>query len=288
MSLPAAPPPVRGVWIGLARVAGRLVGIATLPVRAPLAVAAGSGHRGRAASGPSVAVARIVGDGPRIAVFVPPPGSGPGVWEPGRDATGATYPERLRDLLGWSTVELAVAATDVRDGSLALAAALQRLVERWPVAPERIVLVGYAAGGLLARGAVGVRGCAPEAWTDLLSAVVCLGTPSYAVSDPALIGPVGRLLDQQLSGIVALDDRAFDVPPVPGVDYLLVTNAALSRPNRVGRLLGELLWWRHRAPLRARETRDLFPTAERYEVPLGGASLANHPGVHSVLLERLA
>lgn len=283
MSLPDLPPAGVGLLRGMDRIVRGVAGVA----RGAGVARLGAERTPSAADGPIVRVARTVGATRRIAVFVPPPGSGPRVWEHGQDDTGATYPERLRDLLGWSTVELAVAPARVPDGSLALAGVLQRLVEQWPVEPERIVLVGHAVGGLLARGAAGVRHRAPLAWTDLLSEVVCLATPAYAASEP-LTGPVGRLLDQQLGGLVAVEDRVLDVPPAPGVDYMLVNDAALARPNRIGRLVGELLWWRRRAPRRPREARDLFPTAERYEVALHGASLANHPGVHSVLLERLA
>lgn len=283
---------------GIARLAGRMIGLARPMAAAPLALAAPLA-RVAAAPGPALAVVRTTGRSPRIAVFVPPPGAGPEIWDVARDTTGATYAERVHHLLDWSTVELRTGGHPLADASAALSGLLQRLVDGWPVDPERIVLVGYGAGGLVARGAAGLRRRGDTAWTDLLSEVICLSTPSYAVRDSGsplpgvplltdVVGAVGRRVDEQLAGLVAVDERVLDVPLLDGVDYVLVTDELTERPNRFGRVMGELMWWRHRRIGRPRDARDLFPTARRVALPTAAAPLANHPDVHSALLLWLA
>lgn len=295
-----SPGPRRGPLLGgIARLAGRVIGGLARPVAAAPRALTAPLARAAAAPGPAVAVVRTSGQGARIAVFVPPPGLGPEIWGIARDATGATYGERIRDLLGWSTVELRIGSQPLAETSVALSTLLQQVVDTWPVEPERIVLVGYGAGGLTARGAAGLRRRGDMAWTDLLTEVICLGTPSYAVRDsgsplpgvPVLtdvVGAVGRRVDEHLAGLVAVDDRVLDVPLLAGVDYLLVTDELTTRPNRVGRLVGELMWWRHRRVGSPRDARDLFPTARRVAVSTAVAPLVNHPDVHSGLLSWLA
>jgi len=258
----------------------RPVATAHLALTAPL----------RTAAGPEVVpveVVRSLGHAPRIAVFVPPPGAGPEIWHQGREATGATYPERVHELLGWSAVLLRTGAAPIPEGGVALGALLQRLCEQWPVEPERIALVGYGAGGLVARSAAGLH--APgHRWPALLTDVVAVDTPTLAVSAAGLPGGAGRRLEEQLAGLVVVEDRLLDVPLRPGVDYRVVGVCAAGRPWLAGRLLGELLWWRHRRPGRPRVARELFGTAERVEVAAGGAPLVNHPELHSALLHWLA
>jgi hypothetical protein len=289
VSLPTPPsrPLGPGVLGGLVRLAGRVLSLARPVAAAPLALAAPLTRPLVAGQGPAVEIVRTAGDGARIAVFVPPPGSGPEIWQEAREATGATYAERLRDLLGWSTVMLRTGGRPLPEASVALAALLQRTVEQWPVEPERLVLVGYGVGGLVARGAAGLR--APDlTWTDLLSEVVALGTPTYAAPDPSLPGGVASRFDEQLAGIVVGDDRLVDVPLREGVDYLVVSDRVATHPHRLGRLVGEALWWRRKRIGRPRDVRDLFPSAQRFELATAEAPLANHPQVHSALLHWLA
>ena len=292
----------RGLGVRVAGAVGlawRLTGLARQPVRASLALAAPLA-RGVTTAGP-VATLRHEGrevtpdqlaaaydGGGRLLVLLAPPGRSERLWEAGREATGATYAERLQQLLGWTPVHVRVSEADPVTAAVALSALLQRYVDALPSPPNRIVLLGSGAGGLLARNALGVAASGRPAWTSLVTDLVALGTTPWAVSSAPLSRGVGRTIDEQLAGIAVVPDEIAALAPAEGVGYVLVTDVALSRPNAVSRLLGELLWWRHKSPLRRRKVRDLFPAAERFELPTGGAPLSNHPDVHEALLRWLA
>ena len=224
----------------------------------------------------------------RILVLVPGAGEDERVWHTAVEQTGASYGDRLAHLLGWTPVALRHdLGADPAGSGLELSALLQQLVDGWPVEPDRIVLLGHGAGGLVARSACAVRAVGRIPWTDLLTEVVALGTPYLAVSRQPLSRGVGRAIDEALAGIVVAGPELVDVPPFPGVDYVLITDRVQSRGNPIGRALGELLWWRHRQPLGRREVHDLFPTAERFEVATTRQPLVNHTDVHDALLRWL-
>lgn len=302
---PAGPEPTprRGFGV-LARLAWRLTGLARAPLAAPAALAgpiiravapaepatASLRHGGRDVTPEQLAAAYDggVGGAGRHLVLVPPPGRDERVWESGGDLTGATYAGRLEELLGWRPVHVRVGDGDAVEQAVALSGLLQRYVDALASPPERIVLLGYAGGGLLARNALGVETLGSPPWTSLVTELLALGTAPYGVSGTPMTRGVGRRIDEQLAGIAVVGDAVVGLEPRDGVDYLLVTDAATGRPNPVGRLLGELLWWRHKAPLRSRRARDLFPTAERFEIPTGDSPLSNHPDVHDALLRWLA
>jgi hypothetical protein len=56
---------------------------------------------------------------------------------------------------------------------------LERLVARWPVPVEELVIVGHSMGGLVARSACHYAGVDGQAWPARLKALVCLGTPHH-------------------------------------------------------------------------------------------------------------
>jgi len=296
---PTPPSPIAGL-ARVVRVAWRLTGLARRPLGVPLALATAPLARIAAAEGGPVATVRVNGrdvevdertagaTGRRLLVLVPPPGADERVWDHGLDQTGATYADRLGALLGWEPVHVRVSGGggDVAS-AVALSALLQRVVEAWPVPPERVSVLAYGAGGLLARNALGVA-TSGSSWQSLTGELVALGTAPYAVTSSPVSGPVGRRLDEQLAGIAVVDEAVVGLPPRDGVDYVLIGDAATSRPHRVGRVLGDLLWWRHKGLARARRARELFPTAERLTVSTGVAPLSNHPEVHSALLRWLA
>ena len=67
---------------------------------------------------------------------------------------GPTYGERLREDLGHTPVYARYnTGRHISDNGRALAAALEALVEDWPVPVEELVLVGHSMGGLVARSA---------------------------------------------------------------------------------------------------------------------------------------
>ena len=61
----------------------------------------------------------------------------------------------------------------------ALAALLEPLVDAWPGAQPRVVLLGHSMGGLLARSALHHGRQAGQRWPARVSDLVCLGTPHF-------------------------------------------------------------------------------------------------------------
>ncbi|MDZ7651501.1 MAG: alpha/beta hydrolase [Burkholderiaceae bacterium] len=76
----------------------------------------------------------------------------------------------------------------------AFAAQLEALVAAWPVAIERLVIVGFSMGGLLARSALHYGTAAGHAWPRHLQAMVFLGTPHHG----APLERGGHWIDQLL------------------------------------------------------------------------------------------
>jgi hypothetical protein len=228
-------------------------------------------------------------DSGRVLVLVPASGGDERSWRRGVDRTGATYGDRLAALLGWSPLTLRYdAGADLTDAALTLGAMMQRLVETWPVPVTRLVLLTEGDGGLLARQALGLRQpVVRRPWTDLVTELVALGTPALGrlpVADGRDTPRFGRLLEQELAGLVVVGHDALDVPAPGHVAHLLVTDRGVARPNAVGSVLGQVLRW----PRRSRRVHDLFPTAERWEVCTHRHPLVNHPEVHEALLRWLA
>ncbi len=226
-------------------------------------------------------------------------------WGAQRHERGTTYAEELA-AQGWTPVLLrANTGLPLRENGVALAALLQRLVDRWPVPVERVALVGHSMGGLVSRaaGAVAAGDGRPHPWTRLVTDVVMLGSPHFGA--PLAIGvghgsralarlpetaAFGRLLDWRSRGVhdlvVGLGE---DVAPLPHARYRLVA-ATVTRSERhpVGWLLGDLLV-RAESAYGRRAGRALFPDGETLHV--GGAghlALLNHPEVAQALRRWLA
>ena len=62
---------------------------------------------------------------------------------------------------------------------LAFAGCLEQLVQAWPRPLERMAIVGYSMGGLVARSALHQARLAGQAWVDRLDDLVFLGTPHH-------------------------------------------------------------------------------------------------------------
>ena len=226
----------------------------------------------------------------RLAVFVSSIGQSERTWSFHTDQLGGTYASRLAGMLGWTPVFVRVdAQATVAEAGVALAAALQRLTDEWPVDLSRIAVLGHGAGGLVGRAACGLRNLADQPWTRLVSDVLVLDTPILAkatgqrIASRAVAG-----LDSMLAGVTDADAAGIDVPQLDGARYVVVTDEAKSAGNGIGRALGSLLWWRQAALGRKAEARMLFPEAEHFSVSTREFSLINHPDVHSFLLRWLA
>lgn len=229
------------------------------------------------------------------------------VWDTRREQTGTTYAERLAEQ-GWTPLLLrANTGLPVRENGVALAALLQRVVERWPTPVSRIALVGHSMGGLVFRAAGAVEAALDDGatdWNDLVSDVVTLGTPHLGAPIAWGIGhgsrglgllpetaAFGRLLDWRSRGVHDLvGGLTDDVAPLPHARYRLVA-ATLSASERhpVGHLVGDLLVRPGSAYGRDRAGRTLFPGAEVLHVGrTDHFGLLNHPEVLAALERWLA
>ncbi len=216
----------------------------------------------------------------RIVVLLPGADEDESVWQQHLDQVGGTYASRLSSLLDWTPVHLRAASGSGVD----VAATLQALVDGWPGDVRRIALVGHGHGGLVLRAACAVRSLTARPWQDLVGDMVLLGTPHLVVPAGRALLPAARAVDEELAGIVTDDLVDADAEPLPGVRCVVVTPHTRLQQSRLGGLVGGLVWWRHRLPLRPRRARALFPSATLHHVPTHEISLANHPDVHQALL----
>ena len=243
---------------------------------------------------------------PRLVVFLHGLCENEAYWRRHRDRVGSTYGESLA-ARGWTPVYLrANTGLGVRENGVALAALLQRLVERWPTDVERIALVGHSMGGLVVRTATAVQAEAAPGrprWTDRVTDIVTLGTPHLgaplaksAHHGSALLDRTpesrgfGAVLDRRSLGIRDLEEGvAAEVPTLPRARYRLVSASLSASPRHpVAQVLGDLLVTPRSAVGRDRRGTELFPGAETLHVGrTDHFGLLNHPEVHAALVRWL-
>jgi pimeloyl-ACP methyl ester carboxylesterase len=188
---------------------------------------------------------------------------------------------------------------------------LEALVAAWPVAVQRLVLVGHSMGGLVARSAQHQAQQQGLRWPSLLSDLACLGTPhqgapleqlGHAVT--AVLGatpyakPFARLARLRSAGITdlrhgrLLADSAAFVPLPAGVRCLALAGTLGEADGAVRRrVLGDGLvplpsaLGQHADPGRAL----LFlPEHTWVGAGIGHLALVSQPAVHAQLLAWLA
>lgn len=216
-----------------------------------------------------------------------------------------SYGNRLREDLGWSPVLLRVnTGLPIAENGVAMAALLTRLMEAWPVDVRRIALVGHSMGGLVVRAACAVATDHQRPWTELVTDVVCLGTPHLGAPlervvnrGVAAIGrlpeaaPFGRILEYRSVGILDLrHGLARDVQNLPHARYRLVAATLTRSPRSVtAGTIGDYLVPYDSALGRTRRGEEMFPGAETLHVPLADHfDLLNHDAVYAALREWLA
>ena len=208
----------------------------------------------------------------RVAVFVHGLCENEASWRLGG---GPTYGERLREDLGHTPVYARYnTGRHISDNGRALAAALQALVDGWPVEVREIVLVGHSMGGLVARSACHYAERDGLGWTERLRHVVCLGSPhmgapleraaargSRLLSRLPETAPLARLLTVRSAGVKDLrygacleedwrdldpdewgPDRCADFPFLPSATYYYVgATIAREKDGPLGRIVGDAL-----------------------------------------------
>jgi len=259
---------------------------------------------------------RAGGETARVAVFVHGLCETDSSWALGG---GPTYGERLREDLGHTPVYTRYnTGRHISDNGRALAAALEALLDGWPVEVEELVLVGHSMGGLVARSACHYGECDGMSWTERLRHVVCLGSPhmgapleraaargSHLLARLPETAPLARLLTVRSAGVKDLrygacleddwkdvdpdewgPDRCADFPFLPSATYHYVgATIARDKDGPLGRIIGDAL--------------VQFPSASgdgplrklAFEIDhglhLGGVNhlqLLNHPRVYDRLL----
>lgn len=206
--------------------------------------------------------------------------------------------------VGWTPVRLRVnTGLPLTENGVALASLLDDLVAGWPVPVRRIAFVGHSLGGLLVRVACSLSTDATEQWNELVTNVVCLGTPHLGAPLERLVGlgvralgvlpeaaPFGRILDQRSVGILNL---AGGLPPD-------VQNLRHARYSLVSATLGPTVWHplslglgdllvTHRSALGRSRHGELFPGADTLHLPNADHfDLLNHPEIHRKLKEWLS
>ena len=224
----------------------------------------------------------------RIAVFLHGLGETEHAW--GRPS----YGERLEAELGFTPVFIRFnTGRHISENGASLAALLAALVADWPVAIDRLVLIGHSMGGLVARSACHHGG----AWTQHVKHTVSLGTPHagapleqavHAMSAALAVAPetrpFARFLRRRSAGIQDLR-RGLEHPLLEDATHCFVAATITESPTHlVGRLMGDTLVLTPSASGR----RAGFK--QEHGITLGGTNhlaLLNHPEVYSQLREWL-
>jgi pimeloyl-ACP methyl ester carboxylesterase len=215
-----------------------------------------------------------------------------------------SYGDRLAEE-GWTPVYLRVnTGLPIAENGVALAALLDRLVQAWPVGVRRIALVGHSMGGLIMRAACAVSTDSDSPWTDLVTDVVCLGTPHLGAPLERVVNkgvtalgrlpeaaPFGRILEYRSVGILDLrHGLAEDVQNLPNARYRLVAATLTRSPRSVtAGTIGDYLVPYDSALGKPRHGEEMFPGAETLHVPLADHfDLLNHDDIYAALREWLA
>ena len=210
-----------------------------------------------------------------------------------------SYGDRLEDE-GWTPVYVRVnTGYPIAENGVAMAALLDRLVQSWPVDVRRIALVGHSMGGLILRAACAVTTDSETPWTDLVTDVVCLGTPHLGAPLERVVdkgvralgalpesAPFGRILEYRSVGILDLrHGLASDVQNLPNARYRLV-GATLTRSHRsvTSATIGDYLVPFASAMGRPRRGEEMFPGAETLHVPSADHfDLLNHDDIYAAI-----
>ncbi len=210
-----------------------------------------------------------------------------------------SYGERLVDE-GWTPVFLRVnTGLPIAENGVAMAALLDRLVTAWPTDVRRIALVGHSMGGLVMRAACAVNTDSESPWTDLVTDVVCLGTPHLGAPLERVVNkgvgalgrvpeaaPFGRILEYRSVGILDLrHGLARDVQNLPNARYRLVAATLTRSPRSVtSSTIGDYLVPYRSALGRRRGGEEMFPGAETLHVPSADHfDLLNHDDVYAAI-----
>lgn len=130
---------------------------------------------------------------PRVAVLVHGLAETEMSWRPVvADGSQVDYTGALRSELGYTPAHVRYnSGRHVSENGAELCDLLGRLADRWPVAPEEILLVGHSMGGLVIRSACHIGALESRSWVSLVRHVVYLGTPHLGAPLARVAGLAG-------------------------------------------------------------------------------------------------
>jgi pimeloyl-ACP methyl ester carboxylesterase len=233
---------------------------------------------------------------------------------------GRNYGERLHDDLGYSSILLRYnTGLHISVNGRTLAGILDLLHDQWPVPITELVLVGHSMGGLVARSACHYGADQQHGWADVVTRVVCLGSPhlgadlekgvniaSWALARLPETRSIAAFLNARSDGVkdmrfgACLDedwldadpdeflrDRCHEAPFLPHATYHYVSTTVT--PPLLGMLAGDHLVHSKSAAGLGRSRR--IPFAADQGLTLSGLNhfdLLNHPLVYAKLRDWLS
>ncbi|GAB3671326.1 esterase/lipase family protein [Salinisphaera aquimarina] len=259
---------------------------------------------------------------PRLVVMIHGLGMNDRQWRQGeRPDFGA----RLTADLGYSALRLRYnSGRHISSNGRDLARLMQSLFEAYPVAIERLTIVGHSMGGLVARSACHYARQAGHTWVDHLADLICLGSPhlgaplerlgnrfNHSLTRISYTRPFAALGDIRSAGVKDLshgylrdedwqkDDGnaggstpAASMPTLDHVGHFLVA-ATLGRRDEdpLGRWLGDLL-----VPVRSAVGHSSVPSRRlsardqdgRIFYGMNHFALMHHDDVYAAILDWLA
>lgn len=220
---------------------------------------------------------------------------------------GENYGVRLAEGLKQPTTTLCLRYNSgrpiYRNGE-ALAQQLERLVSRWPVPVQRLILIGHSMGGLLIRSATHYALTADHRWLQALQDCVYIGSPhdgswlaKGAKATAGLLNAlprdylrvVGEVIDLRSAGIRNLtrgDVLAGEgelAALVPDARHYVVCGLLGGRRNPINALFGDALV--HEASARGHRQQGWTLAGSATFAGIDHVRLAHHPEVADQLRE---
>lgn len=237
----------------------------------------------------------------------------------------ASYGRLLEEDLGYTALYLRYnTGRHISENGRELALLLEKLAVVYPVAIERLVLVGHSMGGLLVRSAAHYGHTLKHEWVKHLSHVFCLGSPHHGTAleragnlltslltafDTAGTQVPAKVFNARSAGIKDLrfgnvtdeDWQAFDpdaflsdqrgeLEQIPHVIYCAIASTLTRDPvHPLAAVMGDLLVSTHSAQgVHADSARRIPFHDSRVLGGLSHIALLNHPAVYAEIKRCLA
>lgn len=235
----------------------------------------------------------------KVAVFLHGLCEDESAWSAHRDRVGTTYADELT-AEGWTVLMLrANSGLPIATNAASFDRLMDQVSAHWPLAIERIALVGHSQGGLVMRTATSTSSAS---WVSAVTDLITLGTPHHgshiarsATSGSAVLrrlpetAAFGRILERRSVGIRDLDKGLPYEVAVPEHVRVRLVSASLGRgaSGWIATTMGDLLV-QPQSALGTRAGRRRLASADTLH--LGRAHhfhLLNDPRIHAAIKEWL-